>query len=96
MMVESSSELLAEEIMYAPDGTVRLYGVYRNEPILTVRDRSPIHHGALLLDIHGNPPESLSGHYWTDRHTAGSIFLSERSSMVHDNYETAQRQFGAP
>ena len=39
---ESSSELAAAEISKAADGTYRLAAVYRNEPKLSVRDRSPI------------------------------------------------------
>ena len=73
LTAESSSELRGAEIMRATDGTYRLVGVYLNEPRVGVRDRSPIHFGALVIDVQGVPPSGLSGHYWTDRNTRGEI-----------------------
>lgn len=78
LTAEAQSELLGAEIVRADDGTYRITGVYRNEPRLGVRDRSPIHYGGLVLQVIGNPPLRLAGHYWTDRDTAGEIILSDR------------------
>lgn len=76
---ESDSELLSGGLIQKSDGTYQLLGVYRNTPRLLGRERSPIHHGSLLLDIVGNPPTALRGEYWTDRQTQGEIRFEERS-----------------
>jgi hypothetical protein len=78
LTAESQSELLGAEILRADDGTYRLMGVYHSEPRLTVRDRSPIHYGGLVLQVVGTPASTLEGHYWTDRNTSGEITLSKR------------------
>jgi hypothetical protein len=83
--VESQSELLGAEMARSDDGSYRIVGVYRNEPRLGIRERSPIHYGGLALEIRGEPPVELIGHYWTDRQTQGEIALSDhRSSHVYD------------
>lgn len=92
---ESSSVTLAEQISFAPDGTVRVYAIYRNEPNIDVRTRSSIHYGAILLDVQGTPPDTLAGHYWTDRGTAGSIILSDRTEDIYRSFITAQSHFDA-
>jgi SMODS-associating 2TM, beta-strand rich effector domain len=60
------------------DGVYGLYSIYRNTPRLSVRHRSPIHHGALMLDISGEPASQLEGFYWTDRRTMGELELDQR------------------
>ena len=87
---ESSSELIGAEINRFSDGTMRIAGIYRNEPRQLLRQRSPIHYGAILLDIEGRPPTCLRGHYWTDRNTAGEIELNSRIREILHDYETAK------
>jgi hypothetical protein len=70
---ESSSKVVTAEIIKEADGSYRLAAVYRNEPKVSVRDRSPIHYGALVLDIQGDPVKGLVGCYWTDRKTRGEL-----------------------
>ncbi len=82
---ESHSELLGAEVLRAGDGTYRVIGVYLNEPRLSVRHLSPIHYGALVLQVIGTPPVTLEGHYWTDRDTAGEIALSDRRAVHVDD-----------
>jgi len=86
---ESQSELLGAEILRADDGTYRLMGVYRSEPKLSVRDRSPIHYGGLVLQVIGSPAIGLEGHYWTDRSTAGEIALSKRRKKLASDMASA-------
>ena len=90
---ESSSELIGAEIITLSDGTIRMAGVYRNEPRQLLRERSPIHNGAILLEIIGRPVTRLKGHYWTDRNTAGEIELNNRRNQIFHDYETAKRYF---
>src|SRR5205809_1015833 len=72
----SASWLLSAALTSAADGMFTVTGVYRNEPRMSVRDRSAMHHGAILLQITGNPPTALRGTYWTDRMSAGDIELT--------------------
>jgi len=88
---ESASELLGADVVKAEDGSFRLAGVYRNEPLLSVRGRSPIHYGALVLDVADNPATALAGHYWTDRDTKGEIRSVGHLGTVASNYEHARR-----
>jgi len=89
MTRESSSVLLGAEILTEPDGTRSIVGVYRNEPVMAVRERSRIHHGALLLKVNGQPPNRLTGKYWTDRDTAGDMDLSERKAQLFEDFDSA-------
>ena len=88
---ESSSELIGADFNTSSDGTMRIAGVYRNEPRQLLRQSSPIHYGAILLDIEGRPATCLRGHYWTDRNTSGEIELNNRRNKIFHNYETARR-----
>ena len=58
-------------------------------------DRSEIHQGALILDTHGpsGKPETLTGEYWTDRKTTGSMNFSRRVSMVSTRFDDAVHLF---
>lgn len=91
---ESHSETLSARVVRCDDGTCNVAAVYRNTPRLQVRDRSPLHHGALLLSVQGDPPETLSGQYWTDRLSQGELSLSDRSSAIAHSYDQALRLTG--
>ncbi len=90
LTAESTSELVAAEINKASDGTYRLVAVYRNEPKLLVRDRSPIHYGAFVLDVQGDPAKDLVGYYWTDRATRGEIRTAARNGSHATSFEEAR------
>ncbi|MBI2202846.1 MAG: hypothetical protein HYU41_03180 [Candidatus Rokubacteria bacterium] len=90
MTRESQSELLGASIVSDADGLPRLYGTYRNTPRQEVRHRSAIHHGALFLDIHSEPPRRLDGQYWTDRNTTGSLSFDARCHDIHRRFEDAR------
>lgn len=91
MTKESRSVLVAHNIDQQEDEDLfKLVGVYRNEPKIELQGvRSEIHHGSFLLEIHGNPPYELQGHYWTDRGTKGGMKLSARVPKRYDTYEQA-------
>lgn len=90
MTAESYGDLLTGEIARGADGTFRIGAIYRNEPKLLVRDRSPIHYGAFLLQVEGSPPTNLSGHYWTDRNTKGEMAASNRRAKIFHSFEAAK------
>jgi hypothetical protein len=93
MTAESTSELVAERILVAADGVAKVVGVYISEPKLSLRERSPIHYGSLLLEVHGLPPMALEGSYWTDRESRGTMHLTDRRADVFANYEEAHKAF---
>ena len=88
---ESHSETLSARVVRCDDGTCNVAAVYRNTPRLRVRERSPLHHGALLLNVQGDPPESLAGQYWTDRLSQGELVLSARSSALAHSFDQATK-----
>jgi hypothetical protein len=84
---ESSSFLVAHKLILLEDGIFQLTGVFQNIPDVHLRgQRSEIHYGAILLEVRGDPPVGLEGHYWTDRSTRGSMRLSDRRVKVVSNY----------
>jgi hypothetical protein len=94
---ESSSYLVAHKIERHNDGVFQLFGTYQNTPDIILRgDRSEIHYGALVLEVRGEPPKSLVGHYWTDRGTKGSLELSDRKSKIFEGYSEAEKTFNLP
>lgn len=76
------------------DGIYRIAGIYRNEPRVELQgERSEIHHGSLLLEVHGTPPTSMEGHYWTDRGTQGTMIIADRKRKIFDNFKATSAAF---
>lgn len=86
---ESNSELLAGEIIKNSDETWQFVSAYRNTPKMMIRERSPIHHGAMILSIKGQPPIGLDGQYWTDRNTQGEITFSGFNKKKFEDFSSA-------
>ena len=94
MTPESASWLIAHNIVRSNDGIFQVAGVYMNRPNLRLRgERSEIHYGAMLLDVQGQPPTALEGHYWTDRHTRGTMRFTRRKAKSFATYEEARSAF---
>jgi predicted pore-forming effector associated with SMODS systems len=93
LTAESSSELVGTEIVCASDGLYCISGVYRNEPRFGVRERSPIHYGAVWLRIIDEPSQKLLGHYWTDRKTGGEMELTSRQHKIVQTFESARAYY---
>jgi hypothetical protein len=87
---ESSSRLVGTEIVCSVDGLYCVSGVYRNEPRFQDRSHSPIHYGAVWLQVIDAPVQMLEGHYWTDRSTAGELRLTNRQSRKFQDFKSAQ------
>ncbi len=85
----ASSDLLSGEVIKNSDGTWSLAGIYRNIPKILIRDRSPIHHGGIILSVKGKEPVGLEGQYWTDRGTKGELYLSGHNKKTFFDYGTA-------
>lgn len=94
MTPESKSKLIAHSIELDDDNIYRIAGIYRNEPRVELQgERSEIHHGSLLLEIYGTPPEAMEGHYWTDRGTRGTMQVTDKKPDIYDNFEAADKAF---
>lgn len=98
MTQESESWLIAHAVSRSPseDG-YQVCGVYSNKPNVHLRAlRSEIHMGAIVLDTHGSQklrPETLTGEYFTDRLTKGSLLLSQRVSEHKSRFADAAKAF---
>jgi len=86
---ESKSDLLSGNIIQNPAGPEKIAGVYNNIPNLLVREKSPIHFGGLLLEIHTGDNTVLNGEYWTDRGTKGTLHFDKRMKKTCDNFDSA-------
>ena len=93
---ESESESLAANVRHCDDETFSAAWVYHATPRMTMRDNSPLHHGGVLLRIHGEPVNSLAGEYWTDRHTQGELELTERRRHLASKFDDAKQLFAVP
>lgn len=87
---ESSSHLVGTEIVCSVDGLYCVSGVYRNEPHFQDRSHSPIHFGAVWLQVIETPVQMMEGHYWTDRNTAGEMKLTERHKQKFQDFNSAK------
>jgi hypothetical protein len=93
MTAEQNSELVSSSIQRAADGIYKVSGIYLSQPNLTVRERSPIHYGAMLITVIGDPPTALSGHYWTDRNSSGEFNAALRKKSIFSDFISAQSAF---
>jgi SMODS-associating 2TM, beta-strand rich effector domain len=70
---------LAGRLIRHDDGVYEVIGVYQSDPDILARGtQTEIHYGAFRYRVIGTPPDKMSGHYWTDRNTRGSIQLKKR------------------
>ncbi len=89
LTVESASETLAAKVIREDDGTYRIAASYRSSPKAEHQDRSPMHLGAMVLEVHEDSPPTLSGTYWTERLTKGDIKLVGRRDRIFHSYDAA-------
>jgi hypothetical protein len=75
------------------DHQAKLDYMYLNEPHLRVEPRSRMHHGATSLEVIGRPVTRLTGRFWTDRETQGTLELTEHSSKIAEDFASAARLF---
>jgi hypothetical protein len=87
---ESASDVLAAHVVEDAVGLHTVAATYRNVPRMLRRSQSPMHYGAVLLQVRGDPAVSLDGAYWTDRGTKGEIDLRIRSRLLANDFGHAQ------
>lgn len=96
MTPESESWLVAENVRPSPSGNgFQVIGVYTNEPNVHLRDGriSEMHQGAFIVETHGPNlrPMTLTGKYWTDRKTTGTMEFTARADELCTRFVDAQR-----
>jgi hypothetical protein len=94
MTPESESYFIAHSIYPSRSSNgYEIAGVYVNRPSIHLRgNRSNMHLGALMIDTHGpakGKPTALSGEYWTDRKTVGTMNFTKRVDEVCTSYTDA-------
>ena len=87
---ESKSRSLLASIEQRGTDDFSLFYGYQNIPGSGVRANSPIHLGGAALEISGLEPDVLSGDYWTDRLTTGSLRVRRLTKKYVDDFATAQ------
>jgi len=87
----SASKTVAAKLVAAADGVMTMAAVYRNTPRTRERATSPMHFGAFLVELHDDSVKAFTGHYWTDRETAGDMEFGARSKKLATSYEQAAK-----
>jgi hypothetical protein len=90
---QPDSELISSIIQRAEDGVYKINGIYRSESLLSIRERSPIHFGAMIVTVIGDPPSGLNGHYWTDRNSSGEFNSTMKKVDLYSDFFSAKRAF---
>jgi hypothetical protein len=83
---ESESASSLASFVVSPDGVQQLIWVYRNTPRTDVRDRSEVHHGAVVMGAPRDPTDGLRGHYFTDRKTRGDLRFNRRYNKLVETH----------
>ncbi len=86
---ESQSHSLSASLLRAVDGAFELVANYRNTPRFSVRNRSEIHNGSFVMNVESEGKLSMSGHYWTDRNTAGELSFEHKDRRLSSSYDDA-------
>src|SRR5438093_1731750 len=86
---ESKSTSLVSSLDCERDTMPTIQWTYRNIPALLLQSKSRIHHGAVMMDIHGTPARRLTGFYWTDRDSKGELTFEGRTKSVHSDFDGA-------
>ncbi|WP_299655373.1 hypothetical protein [uncultured Jannaschia sp.] len=90
MTEQADSFLIVGSFDIQNDGVAYLYGAYQSDPTVHLRSNvSEIHYGSFKYKVIGGPPFELSGHYWTDRKTSGTIRLFDRREDIFDSFSLA-------
>lgn len=90
---ESKSDLLSGNFIINGRGPIKIAGIYNNIPYIMKREKSPIHYGGFLLEIHNGEKVTLEGEYWTDRDTKGNLIFDKRVKEISDSFDIALSNF---
>lgn len=97
MTPQSESWLKGGSLKESPNEMLfEIVAVYENRPGLVFRDKSPMHRGAVAIETHGPNslrPSAMSGEYWTDRKTKGTLEFDSRINETHTRFQDAEVAF---
>ena len=82
----SSHSTIAQITKDKSDGLLKLNYNYTNRSQAIIRERSPIHDGAAILNIRLGSQNNLQGEYWTSRRTTGDISLLFYSKEIMEGF----------
>lgn len=88
LLTDQSASASSVADLSVANGSTTLLSVYRNQPRIGFQDRSRAHMGAAALEL-GEGGQSLTGHYWTDRFSRGSLTARRLSSDAASTYADA-------
>lgn len=74
---ESISYSIDVSFIQRSDDAIDIVFTYKNEPGLNIQDISRPHYGTTILHYHSNATNLLSGCYFTDRKTSGTIQIKK-------------------
>lgn len=83
-----SHSTVAQLLKDSADGLLKLNYNYTNRSQATLRDRSPIHDGAAILNVQSGSENKflLQGEYWTSRKTTGDISMSFYDKKIIERF----------
>jgi len=87
---DMASELISGRLIKDENGQFSIYGIYRSIPNILLREKSPIHFGAVNFAYSQN---KIEGSYWTDRDTKGTITFSKKINSIIFDFENAKNAF---
>lgn len=93
LTAESSSSTTSASLDAAESGAWMLSGSYVNKPQVLIQNRSRVHRGSAVLEIHTGPSTLIEGAYWTDRDTKGSLRFTDHADARVTHIEHAARLF---
>lgn len=91
MTGESKSYSVLSHITHLESGEFRINYEYSNTPLLKFRQKMPSHLGSAELTIASARGRELSGEYWTNRMSQGTLSLKWVSSKIASTLHAAQQ-----
>lgn len=93
LTAESASRTVSAALEDAEAGAWVLSGMYLNTPELSIQQRSRIHRGSAVMQVHRGKTVLIEGSYWTDRDTRGSLRFDRHSPETVTHVDFARALF---
>lgn len=91
MTYESKSYSVLSHITHLESGEFRINYEYANTPLLKFRQKMPSHLGSAELTISSSRGWQLTGEYWTNRMSQGTLSLKWVSNSIASTLEAAKQ-----
>lgn len=90
---ESRSRSVSAALDDSESGAWVLSGTYINTPQMLLQDRSRVHRGSAVLEVHQGSTIIIEGCYWTDRDSKGSLRFTEHADSLPTHFDHARGTF---